>query len=91
MSSVWTRCSRVLAGRHPALGKVALIEHLVAPRHAPVAEQDRRRGPERLGRADVSHAAVVGREAPVHRGPAAAGVAAVHNVVVDQRPGVQQL
>ncbi len=60
---------------------------------------DRQRSPSRiaaptpnaLGRAEPLVAAVQRREAPVRRGHAATRVAAVHDVVVDERAGLQQL
>ncbi len=72
-------------------GQSAATQQLVGPAQQQVAEQDRGGGAVLLGVAAPAGVTVLGLEAAVRRGPAAAGVGGVHQVVVDQGTGVQQL
>jgi len=66
-------------------------EHLVRPRQAQVAQQHRCAHAEALGVAEPGLAAVQAGEAAMDGRLPAAGVAAVHHVVVDQRARLEQL
>ena len=71
--------------------QAAGVVHLIGPRQQEVAHEDGGTLPERLRRSPPALPGVAGGEQAVQRGPAPAGVAAVHDVVVHQRAGVQQL
>jgi hypothetical protein len=70
--------------------KAAGEELLVRPRQAQVTQQDRGPHAEGLGGAEPFRPAVQHREAVMGRGHPAAGVGAVHDVVVDERAGLQE-
>ena len=77
--------------QHPLGGQAAGAQQLVGPAEEQVAEQDRGRGAVVLPAAGPAVLAVLLLEGPVGRGVATAGVGGVHQVVVDQRAGVEQL
>ena len=72
-------------------GEAAVAQHVLGPAEQQVAEQDRGGGAVLLGVAAPPGGTVLGLERAVGRGPAAPGVGGVHEVVVDERAGVQHL
>ena len=82
---------RPRARARPGPRQPAAAQQLVGPAQQQVAEQDRGGGAVLLRVAAPPVAAVLGLEGAVRRRPAAAGVGGVHEVVVDQRAGVQEL
>ena len=72
-------------------GNAAGEQQLIRPREAEVAQQDRGADAEGLGGAEPLGIAMHAREAPVRRGQAATGVGAVHDVVVDESAGLEEL
>ena len=91
MSSVRIRSIRRLRSQQRIGRQPAVEQQFVGPGQAQVAEQDRGAGAEGL-RGPQPGAGPVQRGEPAVRGRhAAAGVAGVHDVVVDQRTRLQQL
>ncbi|CAB4727934.1 unannotated protein [freshwater metagenome] len=81
-----------LEGRPDLLPRqTAAAQELVGPAEQQVAEQDGRGGAVLRGVAAPPVAPVLGGEAAVGGRAAAPGVAGIHQVVVDQGAGVQQL
>ncbi len=72
-------------------GELGGGDDVVGPHQGEIAEQDRRRHPELVGRSAPAAVAVRLGEQPVHGGQAAAGVGVVDHVVVHQGACVQQL
>ena len=66
-------------------------QHVVGPRQGEVAEQDRGRGAEPGGPAAPARGGVPAGERDVHGRAAAAGGGGVHEVVVHERAGLDQL
>ncbi len=78
-------------GRGPPAARPLPVKQLVAPRPGTGRRQDRAGQAEPLAVAGPAAAPVQGGEAPVDRRRAAPGVGVVHDVVVDQGGGLEEL